>query len=84
MGLIRNWKLSRALDRFYKALSPLTAEGADVKSIFASKTFWANVLTAGAGVLGYLPSNKYTIPIIGVVNVLLRYVTDQPVSLTGK
>ena len=83
MSLLRNFHLSRALDKLWQALSPLTEENADVKSIFASKTFWFNVLTAGAGVLGYLPQNKYTLPVIGVVNVLLRYVTNQPVSITG-
>lgn len=87
MSLLRNFHLSRAFDKLLKALQPLEdaiEKGDDVKSIFQSKTFWVNVLTAGAGVLGYLPNNKYTIPVIGVVNVLLRYITNQPVNITGQ
>ena len=56
------------------------------KSLFASKTFWANVLggivVAGSGQLGF------TIPhapeILAVANVLLRMVTVRGVYLPGQ
>ena len=53
-----------------------------MKSIFASKTFWFNVLTAGAGFLGSgsLPS-KWALPVAGIINIILRAVTSQPVSI---
>ena len=64
----------------------------DVKSIFASKTFWFAVLYGVinlAGLLGFAdftPSSDVA-EIVGVLvsagAILLRLVTDTPVSLTG-
>lgn len=54
-----------------------------MKSIFASKTFWVNVLTIAAGYVGNIPS-KYGLPAAGIINIVLRFLTNQPVSLTGK
>jgi hypothetical protein len=54
-----------------------------MKSIFASKTFWANVLALAAVIAGVLPP-KYAAVVMPLVNVLLRFVTDSEVTLTGK
>lgn len=56
-----------------------------MKSIFASKTFWFNVLTAGVELTGVLPLPAGTVAIIAAVaNIGLRFLSSQPVSLTGK
>lgn len=51
-----------------------------MKSLFKSKTFWFNVLTAGASVTGVLPE-KYALPVAAVVNIGLRLVTNQGVGV---
>ena len=59
-----------------------------MKSIFASKTFWANILMAAATVTaqgsGFPIPPQYAIPISAVVNILLRFVTVEPVSVMGR
>lgn len=50
------------------------------KSIFASKTFWVNVLMGAAAYGGFLPP-KYAAVVVPVANVALRIVTNQPVSV---
>jgi hypothetical protein len=50
------------------------------KSIFASKTFWANILAAVASYSGYFPPN-IAVYVVPLVNILLRFVTVQPVTL---
>jgi hypothetical protein len=64
----------------------------DAKSIFASKTFWANILAFIAAVatafgfnLGLTPDVQGTLVagIMAIVNIVLRLVTNQPVTLTG-
>lgn len=50
------------------------------KSIFKSKVFWFNVVTCGAHFLGYLPADIAGI-VVPIVNVVLRYVTTEPVSV---
>ena len=58
------------------------------KSLFASKTFWAN-MTAIIAALGGWATGEITAPVaitaIGpaVYNIGLRYVTVSPVTLTG-
>lgn len=54
-----------------------------MKSLFASKTFWFNVLSAVVTIAGIIPANPVTTGIIAVGNVVLRLVTNQPVSVTG-
>jgi hypothetical protein len=61
----------------------------NVKSIFASKTFWINLLggvAATTGTLtGVIPA-KYTPAIVAtgsIANILLRLVTNQGVSVSG-
>lgn len=54
-----------------------------MKSIFASKTAWINVLGLILTYGGYLPE-KYAAPVMTVANIALRFLTSRPVSLTGK
>lgn len=59
------------------------------KSIFVSKTFWVNALTAvgtlAANYGGLLPppALPYVVAATGIVNIALRLITKQPVTLTG-
>lgn len=57
----------------------------DSKSIFASKTFWFNVLSlavvAGSGSLGVTIPPKVAVPLVTIGNLGLRWLTNQPVSL---
>ena len=90
------WKLLRIYTRANKLVELFTAAsrdwemrhrtGADtMKSIFASKTFWFNVLTAGVELTGVLPLPAGTVALIAAVaNIGLRFLSSQPVSLTGK
>jgi hypothetical protein len=65
----------------------------DSKPIWQSKTFWLNALTAAAGVLVVLSGMAEQIPspyiewigvALAIVNIGLRLVTDQPVTITTK
>ena len=51
-----------------------------MKSIFKSKTFWANVLAAAGHFSGYVPANVLAV-VVPVVNIVLRFVTSEPVTL---
>lgn len=51
------------------------------KSILQSKVFWFNVLTLAATVSGYLPP-EYAAPVSAIVNIVLRFLTTQPVTAT--
>lgn len=61
------------------------------KSIFESKTFWINALAFSIGAVELFSSQPFLSPevlavfplILGLLNVGLRWVTDQPVSLSG-
>lgn len=55
----------------------------DIKSIFQSKTFWVNVLILVLTVADVMPV-KWAMYITPIANVLLRMLTNQPVTLTGK
>jgi hypothetical protein len=69
---------------------PVKSAASDAKSILLSKVFWANLLapvflfiTTKWGIV--LDPNTQTIVIfiiMGLVNIILRYFTTQPVSLT--
>lgn len=59
------------------------------KPIWQSRTFWVNALTLAATVLGtltgILPAEvaPYVAGALSVVNVVLRFLTDRPVTLIG-
>ena len=64
-----------------------------MKSIFASKTFWANIVAIIATVAGMFGLDlgldaatqaQIVTGVMAIVNIALRFVTDEPVSLTGK
>jgi hypothetical protein len=56
----------------------------EIKSILTSKTFWFNVCIIAVGIInmveGYL-QNGTAITLVGVVGVILRSITTQPVSI---
>jgi len=54
------------------------------KSFLKSKTFWANVVMAGSAYLGYIPASAapYFPYIATGVNILLRFLTNQPIKLS--
>jgi hypothetical protein len=52
------------------------------KSIFASKTFWANVALFALTYANVLPK-EYAALVIAVANIALRFLTKQPVNLVG-
>jgi hypothetical protein len=62
----------------------------EVKSIWQSKTFWLNVLSIAVAILAItkpelLPiSPEWLAWIMGVLNILIRFLTNGPVSLTGR
>jgi hypothetical protein len=60
------------------------------KSLFASKTFWANAITLVAGVVGYVAGQAWIqdnasvlavlVAVQGAMNIVLRFVTTQPIK----
>lgn len=60
------------------------------KSVWKSKTFWTNMLVLGAGVAGYVAGHdviqEYPQIVaglgaaVGLLNIILRLVTTQPVK----
>lgn len=53
------------------------------KSLFKSKTFWFNIVTATLQLSQVLPLPvEYTALIVGVGNIALRFVTETPVHVT--
>lgn len=61
------------------------------KPLWQSKTFWANLVALAATILGVFSfeiSAETQTAIVGgvmaVVNILMRLVSKEPVSLTGK
>lgn len=92
MNPIRLLKLARRasrlldlMDRGSKDWDARKDKGEDMsKSLFTSKTFWFNVLTAAAELSQVLPLPAGTLAIVAtVVNIGLRMVTDQPVHLVS-
>lgn len=60
----------------------------DPKPIWQSKTFWANLITVAIAVTtaigGLIPESAAVVAtIVGVLNIALRVLTTQPVTLTG-
>ena len=58
-----------------------------MKSLFVSKTFWLSILQAVAGALVIFATTYPTLGWIviakSIVDIALRYVTTQPVSLSA-
>lgn len=52
----------------------------DSKHLFASKTFWANLAGLALTVSGVLPQ-KWAVPTMAVANIVLRIISNQPVTL---
>lgn len=73
--------------RLWRAVTPvatLLEEAAMSKSLFKSRIFWANLLSAAAelsGVLtGFVPPGALTLA-TNIINIALRLVTSQPVTI---
>lgn len=55
------------------------------KSLFASKTFWFNIVTAAVELSGVLPIPPgVAAAVVGIGNVVIRLLTDQPVHVLPK
>jgi len=53
------------------------------KALWKSKTFWFQVLSAAAALSGVVPIPAEILAVVvGCINVGLRLVTDEPVSVT--
>jgi len=54
------------------------------KPFWRSKTFWFNVLGVGMHYTGAVPASvaPYVVPLLGTMNIILRGVTTQPVTIT--
>ena len=55
----------------------------DTKNLFASKTFWLNVLGL-ALTLGNVLPQKWGMPVLAVANIGMRLITNQPAGLFSK
>ena len=65
-----------------------------MKTIFKSKVFYFNILTvlmAVATYFGYIPEQKlaeqtseFLFAVAQIVNIILRFYTSRPVSISGK
>lgn len=60
-----------------------------MKSIFASKTFWTNVIAIGAIIAQGMTGTELPITaeqqaaLLGLVNIVLRLISKDAVSITG-
>jgi hypothetical protein len=72
----------------YNAAEAAARKEAPMKSLFASKVFWFNMIAAAigtaqsAGLFTLIP-DPYGPAVWGLVNIVLRYITVQPVAITG-
>lgn len=77
-------RANRVLTLLQQASASSEKGGSMSKSLFKSKIFWVNLLTAGSelsGVLtGVLPAGTLTL-IASVLNIALRMVTTSPVHV---
>lgn len=60
------------------------------KSLFASKTFWVNTISILLTVIEALTtanipfiSSKFFYLLVFILNIMLRYITNEPVTLKG-
>ena len=80
MNLFKAWKLWRKVGPLIKLLK----EASVSKNILKSKIFWVNVLTAAvelSGALGGLVPPGALQLTTNVLNILLRLITKQPVTV---
>ena len=54
------------------------------KHIFLSKTFWVNTLSTILMYTDVIPVNKYSILVLGIINLVLRFLTNQPITVVPK
>jgi len=59
-----------------------------MKDLFATKTFWINTITIGIAVFGLITKSfpidpNLAVVIIGVLNIFLRMLTNQPIESVG-
>ena len=75
-------KANRLMTLFQQASASYERTNDMSKSLFTSKVFWFNVLTAAAELTGVLPLPAGTVVIATtVINVALRFVTNKPVHV---
>jgi hypothetical protein len=76
--------MSRVLTLLQSASASYAKEGAMSRSLFVSKTFWLNFLTAAVEVTGALsdviPPGALTLVLAGL-NVAIRIITNGPVHV---
>ena len=80
MNIFRVWKLWRKVGPLIK----LVKEASVSKNILKSKIFWVNVLTAAvelSGALGGMVPPGALQLTTNVLNILLRLITNQPVTV---
>ena len=67
-----------------QTLAGLLEEAQMSKSLFRSRTFWFNVLTAAAELTQVLPLPSGTLVLdASVINIALRFVTEKPVHVVS-
>lgn len=69
-----------AQDRLENLDELIQAEQGNIKHILMSKTFWINLLGLLATIGGLLPP-RWGVPTLSIVNILLRLVSNQPVTI---
>ena len=80
MNVIQLWKIYRRAQK----LAGFLEEAQMSKSLFTSKLFWFNVLTAAATLTGYLPLDPATAVLVASgINAALRLITHQPITFTA-
>lgn len=78
MNPARLFRIYRAANR----IGNLLEEAAVSKALWKSKTFWFNLLSAGASLVGVVPLDpQLTAIIVAGINVGLRVVTKGPVTV---
>ena len=76
MNPIKLLKIYKRANLFFSLLE----EASVSKSLFKSKIFWVNILTAANELLGVVPI-PHAIGALAVVNIALRLITRQPVHM---
>lgn len=81
MNILRLWRIYRTSQR----LATYLEEARVSKSLFTSKTFWFNVLSAAAELTNILPLPPGTVILVtNLINIALRVVTDKAVHVLPK